>query len=153
MDRLQYGTCPCFSTLSFFAVWGKSQHISICFSRDPPILSLKMKPNRNPTRGSKAFGFAQHSYGKWFNSRALGFSIPWNMLCAEGSDAGIDNLPSQLYSYLCCLWVTAAGGLTFFICTYPQSVPLCGPEPTLTVWPAALLLRFPLFSFPLVIIY
>lgn len=152
MDRLQYGTCPCFSALSLL-LSGVSLNTSQYFSRDPPILSLKMKPIRSPTRGSKAFGFAQHSYGKWFNSPVLSFSIPWNMLCAEGSDAGIENLPSQLYSCLCCLWVTTAGVLKFFICTYPQSVPLCGPEPTLTVWPAALLLRFPLFSFPLVIIY
>lgn len=41
----------------------------------------------------------------------------------------------------------------FFLHLTPSLFPSCGPESVLPVLPATLLFLFPLFSFPLVIIY
>lgn len=136
------------------AAWVIVSLSSIIYQR-PSNSLLKNKPANKNLQGE-----AIHL--TWDNSHMLNDSTDqfkasishWNAV-SRGIKFENRKFPWQaLFFFFCCLWVTAFWWVRFFQLHLNPSLFLsCGPESIFPVLPATLLFLFPLFSFPLVIIY
>lgn len=135
------------------AAWVIVSLSSIIYQRPSDSL-LKNKPATKNLQGE-----AIHLI--WDNSHMLNDSTDqfkasishWNAV-SRGIKCENRKFPQQVLLFFCCLWVTAFWWVRFFQLHLNPSLFLsCGPESIFPVLPATLLFLFPLFSFPLVIIY
>lgn len=146
---------PMLLHLVISVAWVNVSLTSIIYER-PSNSLLQNKPASKTwlPRGSDPFNLGQISYVEWFNSPIRSFNK--SLKCCEQRDQMWEQKVSPT-SFTLCLWLSLGHCSQcvryFWLHLTPSLFPSCGPESVLPALLATLLFLFPLFSFPLVIIY